>query len=487
MKKSQVTSLHFAVRLRVLLKYGGQLILVFAVLTGGPFIFSLLVGEYRQAWIYGTVVIGAGLSGFILQRLEAPGNLQNNEALVLSAAIFIIAPLIAAIPLHLSGLQLSDAVFEAVSGITTTGLSTLPTVEKLPRTFLFFRAWLQWIGGLGIVVLSVALLLPQSRAGLRLFSGNWEKEDLITSAKTYARAVLKIYLLLTFLGIGVLILLGVDRLDAVTHILAAVSTGGFSTYDNSIGGLASWDFEAAVILFCTLGAVSLGLYYQVLQRGLRTLFANTEVIGLICMLFTASLLLSLFLYLLDGFSLENALRNGPLLACSAQTTAGFSSVNVAGLSPGSKLLLILMMTVGGNVGSTAGGIKIMRLLIIIKIMHLLIVRSGTATGAVIQPRYMGKRLETDEIERCFVLALLFCGIIFFSWLPFVIMGYPALDALFEVASACGTVGLSTGITSVELPVMLKTVLCLDMLMGRLEIIAFLVLLYPPTWYGKKRA
>jgi len=143
-----------------------------------------------------------------------------------------------------------------------------------------------------------------------------------------------------------------------------------------------------------------------------------------------------------------------------------------------------MMAVGGNLGSTAGGIKIMRLLIILKILRLLMVRSGLVAGTVLQPRYMEKRLETDEIEHCFVLALIFIGIIFISWLPFVIMGYPALDALFEVVSACGTVGLSTGITSMKLPVLLKTVLCVDMLMGRLEIIAVLVVLYPPTWFGK---
>jgi len=175
-----------------------------------------------------------------------------------------------------------------------------------------------------------------------------------------------------------------------------------------------------------------------------------------------------------------------MLALSAQTTTGFSTVSVAELSGAAKFLLIIFMLIGGNIGSTAGGIKIIRLLIILKMIKYAVVSSGMTPSAVIQPRIMGKSLETADIERCFLLVFLFIAVISFSWFVFLILGYPALDSLFDVVSATCTVGLSTGITAFGLPTLAKAILCLDMLMGRLEIVAFLVLFYPPTWFGRKK-
>lgn len=486
MKSQQITSLHFAVRLRVLCKYGGHLLMVFSLLTCTVLIFSLLVGEDQLTKVYAIVIVSSGLAGFLLQLVPAPHDIQHNEALVLSAAIFIMVALIVSWPFQQAGLSFIDALFESISGITTTGLSTLPAVEDLPQTFLFSRAWLQWTGGLGIVVLSVALPQSSSQASLRLFNGNWDREDLVASTKAYARLVLKIYLLLTLLGVSTLLLLGIGWQAAVSHILASVSTGGFSTYDNSLSGLGGWPARAAVIFFCLLGSVTLGLYHQGFDKGWRRFMASPEVAVLLLIGTMASLATIVSLVLLEGFSPRAALLHGPLLAFSAQTTAGFSSLAVSDLSPATQFMLIMMMFIGGNLGSTAGGIKIMRLLIVLKMSRLLISSSGLAAGAVVRPRYAGKSLEPDEINRCYQLIFLFLMVIVLSWLLFMMAGYPPLASLFEVVSATATVGLSAGITSIGLPWYLKAVLCLDMLMGRLEIIAFLVVCYPPTWVGKKR-
>jgi trk system potassium uptake protein TrkH len=486
MKNQRITSLHFAVRFRVLIKYTGQLLLIFTMLIVVCILLAVVVGEYPQAENYAIIFALTGLAGFFMQRLKAPANLQQNEAMVLSAFVFILVPLLVTLPFHQAGLSLSDALFEGVSGITTTGLSTLAGVEGLPKTILFSRAWLQWIGGLGIVVVSVAILLPHDKAALKLIEDNRLREDLITSTKAYARIVTQIYLLLTGFGITLLLLLGVGWFEAVCHVLAAVSTGGFSTYDISLSGLPHYYSRAAVMLLCLLGAVSLGLYSPGERNSWRRFIMHPEIKGLLGIVILAATLMSLFLFLLDGLSIRQALAKGPLLAFSAQSTAGFSSMPIPGLSPGSKLILILMMLVGGNVGSTAGGIKIMRLLIFLKMLRIFIIRRGMSAGAVIEPRYNGKTLDPAEREACCLLILLFLLVIIFSWLPFVYMGYPALDSLFEVTSAAGTVGLSTGVAAPELPIFLKTILCFDMLMGRLEIVAILILFYPPTWFGKKR-
>jgi trk/ktr system potassium uptake protein len=482
----QLKILHFSVRPRIISKYTGQLLLVLAVLYSVPLLFSLAAGEFDNSWPYGAIILLSGISGYFLQRIKTTADLQNNEILVVSALIFIAASLLAALPFYHYGLSFMDALFEAVSGVTTTGLSSLETVETLPLTFQFARAWLQWVGGLGIVVLSVAIILPQSKATLHLFRENWEKEGLVSGTRSYARIILQVYFFMTLAGFILLIFMGVNWFDAITHILAAVSTGGFSRYDSSLSGLHGFPVQAAVILMSCFGALPLVIYYSLFRGDWRKFTGNPEIKGLFLVAVFAVAVTILVLFYVDGLPLHRAFEDGTLLALSAQTTTGFTTIPIPKLSEASKLFTILFMFIGGNVGSTAGGIKILRLLVVLKMIRLLVVRSGLPPSAVVQPRLAGKRLESIEVERSFLLVFLFFIVILLSLIPFLLLGYPFLDSLFEIVSATCTVGLSTGISSFKLPALLKSILCLDMLMGRLEIIAFLVLVYPPAWFGKKR-
>ncbi|WP_051906416.1 potassium transporter TrkG [Methylomarinum vadi] len=169
------------------------------------------------------------------------------------------------------------------------------------------------------------------------------------------------------------------------------------------------------------------------------------------------------------------------MGLSAQTTTGFANVDVAALDNASKLSLIFSMLVGGSIGSTAGGIKILRLLIVLRLLQFFIQRTALPAHAVLERQLSNDKLEADEIERVLMLILIFAGTVFGSWLPFLIMGYDPLDALFEVVSACSTTGLSTGISSPHLEAGLKWVLIIDMLLGRVEFLAFLLFMYPRTW------
>jgi len=343
---------------------------------------------------------------------------------------------------------------------------------------------MQWSGGLGIVVLSVALLFPPGIAAKRLVDIE-KAEDIIGGTRIYALRVLKVYLILTCLGVLLLILLGVGGFTALVHTLAAVSTGGFSRFDDSLSGLGSWVSQAAVILISFSGAVSLILYYRTIRQGLRKSIGDIEVRALVLSALISTFILAMCMGLWGSTAWRDVLRHAPLMAFSAQTTAGFSTVNVSELTPASKLVLILSMTVGGSIGSTAGGMKILRLLILIKMFKLTVIRTCLPQHAVLEPRLSGLRIESEEIGKALLVILLFIFVIVVSWLPFVIFGYDPLDALFEVVSATGTVGLSSGVTGPDLPSFLKGVLCADMLMGRLEIIALLVILYPRTWFGRR--
>lgn len=473
----RVRTLSYAVRSAVVLYYLGELWLVLAVLSLAPPIVTLLAGELdRLAWASLPAVVFAAL-GLALRRGRRPEGLELHEALVIATLVFAVSPAVAAISFAGWGLSPIDALFEAVSGMTTTGLSTLAAVEGRSRAFLFTRAWLQWYGGLGIVVLSLALVVGPGVSARRLAAATAEEDEGLGSVRAYARRVLAVYALLTAGGVALLAALGAGGFDALTYTLAAVSTGGFAPHDASLAGLAR-PIQVAVIGLCTAGAVSLPLYARIRRRGLRAVAADIELRALL----VAGTLATALLVAIGGTSVVDA----ALLAFSAQTTAGFSSVDVSALAPASLLALVVSMAVGGSVGSTAGGVKLLRVIVVFQMTRWVVTRTRLPSRAVAAPRLGGEALTSEDAQRAFALVGVFAAAALLSWFPFVVAGYDPMSALFEVVSALGTVGLSTGITAPDLPPALKAVLCADMLLGRLEILAVVVTLAPGTWMGRKR-
>ncbi len=480
----QATELRYAVRFRVVFKYFGQLCLVLAALTLVPLAMSVIFGDTAISLRYTMVIGGLAALWASLARLRAPSRVQANEGMVLVALMFFFTPLVMTYPMMGSGLGFLDAFFEAVSGVTTTGLSTKATLAGAQSTFLFARAWMQWYGGLGIVVLSLALVMQPGMVAKGLAVTEAESDDLVGGTRAHTRRVLKVYGVLTAIGIVGSLAAGVGFFDAVLYTFAAVSTGGFAPYDASLGtfGLPA---QVWITLLCLAGAMPLTFYHRVLQERRHLAVDFLQTLTVLFASLIASLALGAAMRLGTGMAWPQIFHHAPLLAFSAQTTAGFSSMPVAQLDAGSKLVLIFSMLVGGSVGSTAGGFKLLRLLIAASVLRLILVRTCLPKHAVIEPRLAGRRLQDEEIREALLLIVLFVTVVAFSWLPFVAMGYNPLDSLFEVVSATGTVGLSVGLTSAALPSLLKGILCVDMLLGRLEIIAWLVLLYPGTWFGRR--
>ena len=480
----QATELRYAVRFRVVFKYSGQLCLVLAALTLVPLVMSLIFGERTITLRYAVVVCALGGLGLGMARLRAPSSVQANEGMVLVALMFLFTPLAMCYPMMSSGLSFLDALFEAISGVTTTGLSTKATLVDVPATFLFARAWMQWYGGLGIIVLSLALVIQPGLVAKGLAASEIETDDLVGGTRVHARQVLKVYGVLTALGIIGALMVGIGFFDAVLYTFAAVSTGGFAPHNGSLGTL-DWFGQGWITLLCLAGAIPLTFYHRMFRAkpGLSLEFLQLK--ALVVASVVVSLAVGVSMRLSAGMDWHQVLHHAPLLAFSAQTTAGFSSTPCAQLDAVSKLALIFSMIVGGGLGSTAGGFKLLRLLIAASVFRLILLRTCLPKHAVIEPRLAGRRLEDEEIHAALLLILLFVIVVALSWLPFVAMGYSPLDALFEVVSATGTVGLSVGLSSATLPVMLKGILCADMLMGRLEIVAWLVMLYPGTWFGRR--
>ncbi|MGA7104724.1 MAG: potassium transporter TrkG [Candidatus Deferrimicrobiaceae bacterium] len=458
--------------------------LVLAVMTMVPLVMSLIFGERYITLRYAVVVCGLAGLGLGTARLRAPSGMQANEGMVLVALMFLFTPLAMCYPMMSSGLSFLDALFEAISGVTTTGLSTKATLVGAPATFLFSRAWMQWYGGLGIVVLSLALVMQPGLVAKGLAGTETETDDLVGGTRARAQRVLKVYGALTALGIIGSLLVGVGFFDAVLYTFAAVSTGGFAPHDASLATFG-WLAQGWITLLCLAGAVPLMFYHRMVQEKRRVAVDYLQLQAVVIASVVASLAVGASLRLSAGVAWPQVLHHAPLLAFSAQTTAGFSSMPCAQLDAGSKLVLIFSMIVGGGLGSTAGGFKLLRLLIAASVFRLILLRTCLPKHAVIEPQLAGRRLQDEEIRAALLLILLFVAVVALSWLPFVAMGYSPLDSLFEVVSATGTVGLSVGLTSETLPALLKGILCVDMLMGRLEIIAWLVMLYPGTWIGRR--
>jgi trk system potassium uptake protein TrkH len=449
-----------------------------------PLVMSLIFGERTITLRYVVVVCGLAGLGLGTARLRAPSSVQANEGMVLVTLMFLFTPLAMSYPMMSSGLSFLDALFEAISGVTTTGLSTKATLVGAPATFLFARAWMQWYGGLGIVVLSLALVMEPGLVAKGLAATETGTDELVGGTRSRAQRVLKVYGVLTALGIIGSLSVGVGFFDAVLYTFAAVSTGGFAPYDGSLATLG-WPAQGWITLLCLAGAIPLMFYHQMLQEKPRVAVDFLQLQAVVIASVVSSLAVGASMRLSAGMAWPQVLHHAPLLAFSAQTTAGFSSVPCAQLDAGSKLVLIFSMLAGGGLGSTAGGFKLLRLLIAASVFRLILLRTCLPKHAVIEPRLTGRRLQDEEIRAALLLIVLFVVVVALSWLPFVAMGYSPLDSLFEVVSATGTAGLSVGLTRATLPALLKGILCVDMLMGRLEIVAWLVMLYPGTWFGRR--
>ena len=267
------------------------------------------------------------------------------------------------------------------------------------------------------------------------------------------------YAVLTLLAVVVLWGMGLPLLTALTHAMSAVSTGGFSSFDASLAAVPGWPLRFAVMAFAFLGAVGLPLYYRVYRQGWRSIMGDEELRALVLATLIVSMLLAFFMHHTGGESRMTVAGNALLMGMSAQTTTGFSSVPVAALDNASKLVLIASMAVGGSVGSTAGGIKLLRLLLLWRLLQLVIRRAAMPPHAVAELRFGGRVVESPELVRALLPVTLFVVVVLVSWLPFLALGYEPLNALFEVVSATGTVGLSSGITAPDLPPLLKGVLC----------------------------
>ncbi|MCG6943405.1 MAG: TrkH family potassium uptake protein [Thiohalocapsa sp.] len=488
MAEHAVQALLHAARIRVVAATLAQLLLTLGVLTLVPALVALVLGDETLWQRLGLMAVAQLALGLLLVRLPgvdiARTDLQWNEALAVTGLAFTLAAAAMAWPLAAAGIDLLDALLEAVSAVTTTGLTVLRGLDGTDGGVLFLRAWMQWYGGLGIAVLTAALIMRHHASTRRLLETTGERLT-AAGARHHARTVFVVYAVLTVLAVAAVWAAGAGAFEALLYALSAVATGGFAPNDGSLAPLpvAASGVLTAVSL---LAAVSLPLYARMAAHGIGKLWRDEEVRTLVAAALMTSLALTLLGILQQGLDWQAALGHGLALGISAQTDTGFSTTDVAALPPAAQLVLIVSMSVGGCTGSTAGGIKIIRLLVLLRLVQLALRRTAIAERAVLQARVDGELVDQDMITGALQLLTLWLAVLLLSWLAFLLYGQPPLASLFEVASATANAGLSMGLTGAELAPGLAVVLIADMLFGRVEILALLVLLYPPTWIGRRR-
>lgn len=477
----------FAIRPQLLINYLCLMLGIFGILTCIPFVVSLISGNVSSSWCYFLIIILTCFLG--IYGINATRNkeirFQRNESLALVALLFICIPLLQSIPLMSYGITFIDAWFEAVSGITTTGLSTLGTIEDRPLSFLFTRGWMQWVGGLGIIVLALALVLQPGVATKQLGFDSKEVDNVVGGTRAHAKRILIAYILLTFILVLLLLLAGSTIIDAMVHAMASISTGGFSNYDDSLASIPTLQ-RSIVMLGCLAGAISFHLYYRRQFTNWNKIFGDVQFLALIGIILFITTLLFLSMSTSNIFDPIQRGEHALLMSISAQTTSGFATLNLEELSQASLVILSVSMFIGGGLGSTAGGIKLLRLMMLLRIFQLYLQRLAASPHARITDRFMGVPITFADIQGAVTVFVAYVITLMVSWLIFLHYGHDPLSALFELSSALGTAGLSAGITGPDLEPGLKVILIINMLMGRVEAIAIIVLLLPGNWFGKRR-
>ncbi|TFL17403.1 TrkH family potassium uptake protein [Jannaschia formosa] len=461
-------------------------------LSQAPVLCSVVLPPCLAAGILGSWELAAALApqAVGLLALSAMGPQEEDvsfrriEATVVFSLTFILACLLSAPPFLVLGMGPVEALFEATSGITSTGLSVARAAEDWPPAAHLLRGWLQWCGGFALAFAGLTILHDHASATRQFGASVFDERDQLTTLRKQAKQLLALYVAVTAVAIAGCILLLPTWWEGLAVALAAVSTGGFSPRADS---LASYPAVAQVfvIAICTLTAMSFLFYIRLWRRGPRAAVSAGHAVLFLGLLAGGTALYAGLAALgygpEDGTSLAQVLN-----FVSGMTTAGFTAGPIAA-APLLLALLLIGMVIGGDTGSTAGGMKIGRIAVAIEMVRLSIRRARLPPHGVLQLRDRGARQTADDILVAGAVLVLYIATVLICWGAFLAAGHPPLAALFDVVSAVSTVGLSSGLTGPDLGPVLTGVLTVGMLLGRLEFLALIALVLPGTWVRARRA
>lgn len=442
-----------------------------------PALTAVVAGEAAQAIAFAGTAAAAGIVGWLGSRGGLP-DLQLREAIIVTALAYPLAALLG-VPAFLTVGPPADALFESMSGFTTTGLSVFDATE-LPTSLLFFRAYAQWLGGAGIIVLSLVVLAGAGTAAAKLYASEFGEANIMGSVLTMGRMVMLVYSCLTVAAVAALVAAGAGLFDGLLHALSLVSTGGFSPFADSIGGYDSTPVAVVTMVFMVLGALSFPLYHLVWRVGWRRLVGDVQLRLLLVLILAGALVAVAFEGWRDGSALRAVFH-----VTSAATGTGFVLDDPAGWSEGTRLLAIGHMFIGGSTASTTGGLKLLRFLLLLLLAGWAVTSAMLPREAKVPLRIQHVGVSETDVRHAIVLFLGLLAFVFASALLLVAAGESWSAALFDTTSAANTVGLSVGVVRPELADWAKVLLTVNMWAGRVEVLPVLVLLHPANWRRRK--
>ena len=425
---------------------------------------------------------------FFLSNLDHDKKLNLQQAFLLTALSWLSIAIFGSLPLIFSnvGFSFTNAFFESMSGITTTGSTIISNLEEMPRAILFWRAILQWLGGIGIIVMAITLMPIMNVGGMQLFkiSNSDSSEKILPKSKEIALRLIYIYSGLTTLCACSYKILGMNTFDSITHSMTTIATGGFSNYNDSIGFFNSFSIEISAMIFIILGSLPFIAYIKFLNGDRKIFFSDTQIKTFLKIIVTSIFILSVYLFLSNSSELN--LRSVLFNVISILTGTGYVNAQFDSWGGFSLILFIGLMFIGGCAGSTTCGIKVFRL----QILYSFVVNQ---LKKIIYPKGIfvlkyNQNPVDDKFTASIISFIYMYLVIFFvitallslSGLDFITSISGAATSISNVGPGLGsTIGPNGNFSS--LPDVSKWILSLGMILGRLELFAILVLFLPSFW------
>jgi trk system potassium uptake protein TrkH len=471
----------------------GLLLMIFSFSLVPPFLISL-VAQDGAAIAFSSafgLTFGVGVLSWLPVR-RMGRELRLRDGFVIVVMFWTVLSATGALPFVLADhphLSITDAVFESVSGLTTTGATVITELESLPMSVLYYRQQLQWLGGMGIIVLAVAVLPMLGIGGMQLYRaetpGPMKDNKLTPRITETAKALWFIYLGLTIACALAYWVAGMSVFDAVGHAFSTVAIGGFSTHDASMGYFNSPLIDIIAVVFMLLAGVNFSLHFIAFRRqSIRGYWQDSEFRFYLLLLSLVTLFTVIGLYLTETYDdFEDALVNGLFQAVSIGTTAGFTTAEFYNWPGFIAILLLFSSFVGGCAGSTGGGIKVIRLLLLVKQGMREITRL-VHPSAHIPVRIGAKTVDSRVVEAVWGFFALYVASFTVMYLALASTGLDLMTAFSAVAASINNLGpglAGVGPHYAEMHDPGKWILCFAMLLGRLEIFTLLVLLTPAFW------
>jgi len=449
-----------------------------------PFFVLAIFQEWDMVLPMASAPLAFLVIGYLLTRVRARDfNPPVSIALVAVAIAWFMIALVGALPFVFGlGMSYTDSVFEAMSGWTSTGFTMLPSVDLTPKTLLFWRTFMQWIGGIGIIAFGISMHRKTGVTLFQIFRSEGKPEDLMPNLMSTGWRMWKIYIFLTCMFTGLVMLAGIPLWDALNLVMVAIATGGFTLHSSGLAYYNNPLLECLLIPVMLAGAIPFKLYFLMYRGKIDALLRDQTVRLLLIIALVGSAIVSLELYLFDGLALTTAFRQGVFVSISGLCTCGLQNSDIHAWTAIPLAVLCLLVFIGGAMGSMAGGIKINRIALAFEGVKWWFRRFFASSRVIVPFRYEGRMLSREmsemEISKNMLVIALYVFTIFTATLlclHLYITSFRLDEVLFECISALSNSGLTVGFITAASPVTLKWIFIILMWLGRLEIVPVIIM------------